>query len=82
MCIFDCGGPNQLCVIRVVMGSLPGSSFCAPAKCVTLLEEEYCVVIASCWNKGVAFMKVYCLKCMWGSYGKNGVKLIKLSCNS
>ena len=44
---FDCEGPNQLCVIRGVQGSKPGYSFCSPAKCVTLLEEEYCVVITS-----------------------------------
>ena len=48
---FDCGGPNQSCVVRVVLGSQPGSSFCGPVKCVTLLEEEYHVVIAPFWKK-------------------------------
>ena len=42
----SCGGPDQSCVIRVVLGSQPGSSFCGPVKCVTLLEEEYCAVTA------------------------------------
>ena len=46
-CLFDCGGPDQLCVIRVVLGSQPGSSFCGHVKYVTLLEQEYHVVTDS-----------------------------------
>ena len=42
---FDCGTPDQSCEISVILGSQPGSSFCSPVKCVTLFEEEYCVVI-------------------------------------
>ena len=34
----ECGPSGQLCAIRVVLGSWPGSSFFSPAKCVTLLE--------------------------------------------
>ena len=48
---------DQSCVIRVALGSQPGSSFCSPKKCVTLFKVEYCVVTASFWKKSVAFLK-------------------------
>ena len=51
LCIFDCGGPDQLCVIRVVLGSQPGSSSCSCVKSVTLSEEEYHVVTDPFWKK-------------------------------
>ena len=41
---FYCGCPDQLCVIRVVLGRQPGSSLCGPVNCVTILEEDYPVV--------------------------------------
>ena len=39
---FDCRGPEQLCVMCVVLGnhlSEPGSSYCGPVNCVTLFVE-------------------------------------------
>ena len=52
--VFDWGAPDQSCVIWVILGShthQPGSLFCSPVKCVTLLEEEYHVVTHSFWKK-------------------------------
>ena len=47
----NCVKSDQSCETWVVLGSQPGSSFCGPIKCVTLLEEEYPVVTDSFWKK-------------------------------
>ena len=45
---FDCGGPEQSCVMCVVLGnhlSQPGSSYCGHGKCVTLFVEGTLLLI-------------------------------------
>ena len=60
---FDCGGPEQSCVMCVVLGnhlSQPGSFYCGPGKCVTDFVEGICIVINSFRRSEVHSKPIVC----------------------